>query len=115
MRYLLRGLLPDFGPAHEHPAFRRLLVGGLLSDLGGSMTSFAVTLQVWDLSHSSFAVGAIGFTFIPVLFTGLLGGTIADSVDRRKLALICIVALSLVSGMLAVQAYAGSAGSGCCT
>jgi len=100
-------LLPDFGPAREHPAFRRLLVGGLLSGLGGSMTSFAVTLQVWDLSHSSFAVGAIGFTFLPVLFLGLLGGSIADSVDRRKLVLTCTVVLSMVSGLLAAQAYTG--------
>lgn len=103
----MQRLLPDFGPAREHPAFRRLLVGGLLSGLGGSMTSFAVTLQVWDLSQSSFAVGAIGFTFLPVLFLGLLGGSIADSVDRRKLVLTCTVALSMVSGLLAAQAYAG--------
>jgi MFS family permease len=103
----MKSLLPDFRPVREHPAFRRLLVGGLLSSVGGSMTQFAVTLQVWDLSHSSFAVGAIGFTFIPVLFLGLLGGSIADSVDRRKLALTCTVALSAVSAMLAAQAYAG--------
>ena len=30
----LARLLPDFGPARDHPAFRRLLAGGLLSGLG---------------------------------------------------------------------------------
>ena len=32
----LARLLPDFGPSRDHPAFRRLLAGGLLSGLGGS-------------------------------------------------------------------------------
>ncbi len=107
-RAWLTGLLPDFGPAREHPAFRRLLAGGLLSALGGSMTSFAVVLQVWDLSHSSLAVGLLGLTFVPVLAVGLLGGSIADVVDRRKLALVTSVCLMAVSAAFAVQAYARS-------
>jgi len=84
---MLARLLPDFGPAREHPAFRRLLAGGLLSSLGGSMTSFAVVLQIWDISRSSLAVGLLGLTFVPVLAVGLLGGSAADVVDRRRLAL----------------------------
>jgi MFS family permease len=101
-------LLPDFGPARENPAYRRLLIGGNLSSIGSSMTSFAVTLQVWDVSRSSFAVGALGFTFIPALFVGLIGGSVADKVDRRKLALIMGGCLAGVSALFAVQAFAGS-------
>jgi len=103
----LTRLLPDFRPAREHPAFRRLLAGDLLSALGGSMTSFAVVLQVWDLSRSSLAVGLLGLTFVPLLVVGLLGGSIADVVDRRKLALVISVSLMAVSAMFAAQAYAG--------
>ena len=103
----LARLLPDFGPAREHPAFRRLLAGGLLSMLGSSMTSFAVVLQVWDLSRSSLAVGLLGLTFVPVLVVGLLGGSAADVVDRRKLALATSVCLMAVSAAFAAQAYAG--------
>src|SRR2546429_600253 len=80
---MLARLLPDFGPAREHPAFRRLLVGGLLSSLGGSMTNFAVVLQVWDLTRSSLAVGLLGLTFVPVLVVGLLGGPDAWLRGRR--------------------------------
>jgi MFS family permease len=104
---MLARLLPDFGPAREHPAFRRLLAGGLLSSLGGSMTSFAVVLQVWDLSRSSLAVGLLGLTFVPVLVVGLFGGSAADVVDRRKLALVASVCLMAVSAAFAAQAYAG--------
>jgi MFS family permease len=107
-RAWLTRLLPDFGPAREHPAFRRLLAGGLLSSLGGSMTSFAVVLQIWDLSRSSLAVGLLGLTFVPVLIVGLLGGSVADVADRRKLALVTSAGLMAVSAAFAVQAYAGS-------
>ena len=107
-RARLTRLLPDFGPAREHPAFRRLLTGGLLSALGGALTSFAVVLQIWDLSHSSLAVGLLGLTFVPVLAVGLLGGSIADVVDRRKLVLVTSVGLMAVSAAFAVQAYAWS-------
>jgi predicted GNAT family acetyltransferase/MFS-type transporter involved in bile tolerance (Atg22 family) len=103
----LARLLPDFGPARDHPAFRRLLAGGLLSTLGGSMTSFAVVLQLWDLTRSSLAVGLLGLTFVPVLVVGLLGGAVADTVDRRKLALAVSGCLMAVSAAFAAQAWAG--------
>jgi len=102
----VKSLLPDFSPARENPAFRRLLAGGLLSGLGGSMTSFAIVLQIWDDSRSSLAVGLLGLTFVPVLIIGLLGGSIADVVDRRKLALVTSAGLMAVSAAYAVQAYA---------
>src|SRR5947208_1510626 len=79
----------------------------LLSMLGSSMTSFAVVLQVWDLSRSSLAVGLLGLTFVPVLLAGLLGGSAADVVDRRKLALVTSTCLMAVSAVFAAQAYAG--------
>ncbi len=99
-------ILPDFGPARANPAFRRLLIGGLLSSLGSAMTTFAVTLQIWELSRSSLAVGLLGLTFIPVLIVGLYGGAIADAVDRRRLALYTTAGLMVVSAAFAAQAYA---------
>ena len=99
-------ILPDFSPVRHNRAFGRLLVGGLLSTLGGAMTSFAVVLQIWDLSRSSLAVGLLGLTFVPALIVGLFGGSIADAVDRRKLALVTRAGLMAVSAAFAVQAYA---------
>jgi MFS family permease len=102
----LARLLPDVGPARDHPAYRRLLAGSQLSMLGGAMTSFAVVLQIWDLTRSSLAVGLLGLTFVPVLAVGLLGGAIADSTDRRRLALVTSACLMAVSAAFAAQAYA---------
>ena len=49
---------------------------------------FVVPLQVYGITRSSLAVGAIGVAqMVPTVTIGLLGGAIADAVDRRKLVL----------------------------
>ena len=79
------GLLADVRPLRESPAFRRLWAGVTLSATGSSLTSFAVILQVWQLTRSSFAVGAIGVAqMVPTLAVGLLGGSLTDVADRRR-------------------------------
>jgi MFS family permease len=101
-------LLADIGPLRESAAFRRLLVGSTLSSVGSALTAFAVMLQVYDLTRSPFAVGAIGVAaMVPTLAVGLLGGSITDATDRRKLVLITSSVLALISVALAAQAYAG--------
>ena len=101
-------LLADVSPLRESVAFRRLWVGTTVSAMGSTLTGFAVMLQVYDLTRSPFAVGAIGVAqMIPTLVVGLLGGSIVDATDRRKLVLITSVCLAAVSALLAVQAFAG--------
>lgn len=61
-------LLTDVTPLREHPAFRRLWLGTMLSRTGSAMTAFAVALQVYDLTRSTAAVGGIGLAaVIPLL------------------------------------------------
>ncbi len=103
-----RRLLIDVTPVRQSPRFRRLLAGSTLSAVGSSMTMFAVTLQVYDITRSPFAVGALGIArMVPMLTIGMLGGSLADAVDRRKLVLITTCCLALVSAALAAQAFAG--------
>ena len=103
-----RRLLADLTPLRESAAFRRLWTGTTLSSIGSAMTSFAVMLQVYDVSHSSFAVGAIGVAqMVPTLVVGLLCGPVVDALDRRKLVLVTSSCLALVSAALAAQAFAG--------
>jgi MFS family permease len=101
-------LLADVRPLRESPAFRRLWVGSTLSAVGGALTMFAVPLQVYDITRSPFAVGAIGVAqMVPTVTIGLLGGAIADAVDRRKLVLVTGGCNAAVSAGLAAQAFAG--------
>ena len=101
-------VLIDIRPLRESPQFRRLWAGSTLSWIGSSMTTFAVTLQVYEITRSPFAVGAIGIArMVPMLTIGLLGGSLADAVDRRKLVLITTICLAVVSAAMAAQAFAG--------
>ena len=101
-------LLADIRPLRESPAFRRLWVGSTLSSVGSALTMFAVPLQVYDITHSPFAVGAIGLAeMVPTVTIGLLGGAIADTTDRRKLVLLATSASAALSAGLAAQAFAG--------
>ncbi|HEX9033159.1 MAG TPA: MFS transporter [Streptosporangiaceae bacterium] len=101
-------LLADVTPLRESAAFRRLWAGSTLSSVGSALTSFAVILQVYDLTRSPLAVGAVGAAEMgPTLTVGLLGGSVADATDRRKLVLVTSSCLAAVSAALAAQAFAG--------
>jgi MFS family permease len=72
------------------------------------MTSFAVILQVYDLTRSPFAVGLLGVAqMVPTLAVGLLGSPVTDAADRRKLVLVTTICLAAVSAALTAQAFAG--------
>ncbi|TVZ05564.1 MFS transporter [Trebonia kvetii] len=103
-------LLTDVTPLREIPAFRRLWLGTMLSRTGSAMTTFAITLQAYNLTRSTAAVGGIGLaTFLPLLLITLPGGTFADRVDRRKLVLaITCCQLTLSAALFALTA-AGAA------
>ena len=101
-------LLADLTPLRESPAFRRLWAGSTLSAVGGAMTTFALTLQVWELTRSTAAVGLVALaTLLPLLAVGLFGGALIDAVDTRRLVLGCTSALAAASALLTVQAWVG--------
>lgn len=104
-RPLYRRLLADMRPLQESPAYRRLWAGQSLSIIGSRMTGVAVPIQVYALTHSSLAVGMIGLTLaVPLIGLGLLGGSIADAFDRRRLVLVTTTLLAVVSLLFALQA-----------
>ncbi len=50
------------------------------------VTYVAIPYQVYTLTGSNFAVGAIGLVeLVPLVVFGLYGGALADHVDRRRL------------------------------
>jgi len=102
-----KSLTADLRPLRASPPFRRLWFGSTVSSLGSAMTGFAVMLQTYDLTHSSFAVGGIGLAqAVPGVAFGLFGGSFADAVDRRRLVLLTSSGLAGVSALFAAQAFA---------
>jgi MFS family permease len=80
----------------------------LLSGVGSQMTVFAVALQVFLLTHSPVAVGAVGLvTAIPAITCGLFAGSLLDAFDRRRLVLVTSTAQLVISLAFAAQAFAG--------
>jgi MFS family permease len=99
-----RGLL-DLRPLRVNADFRRLWGSGLVSGLAAQMSVVAVLYQVWDLTRSPFWVGAIGLVqAVPMIVLGLLGGAVADALDRRAVVLRTTTVQALVALALALQA-----------
>lgn len=101
-------LLADITPLRVSAAYRRIFFGNALSIIGTQITLLAVSLEVFALTQSSAAVGAIGlFALVPLIVTGLYGGAIADSFDRRKVALASSLTLWLTTVCIFLHALLG--------
>ena len=101
-------LLVDITPLRVSPAFRRLWLGNTLAYVGTQLTLVAVSLEVFALTGSSFAVGLLGLAaLVPLVVAGLYGGAIADRHDRRRVALTSSAVMWLTTVGIAAQAWAG--------
>ncbi|MEU4731224.1 MFS transporter [Streptomyces sp. NPDC023588] len=100
-----RRIFADLTPLRTSHDYRRLWVGGTISWIGQAMTTLAISLQVYDITGSSFSVGLVGlFSLVPLVVFGLYGGAIADTVDRRTLGLYSSLGAAGLSVALAAAA-----------
>ncbi|TDD74065.1 MFS transporter [Actinomadura darangshiensis] len=103
----LRRLAIDTRPL-AHPAYRRLWLGQGVSFVGFQVTAVAVPVQVYDMTKSSFWVGALGFVnLVPLIVFGLWGGAVADHMDRRRLLFVSSCVMWVATLLLLVQALLG--------
>lgn len=99
-------LLADITPLRESPAFRRLWLGSAVSAVGSQLTLVAVSLEVYRITQDSLYVGLLAiFALVPLVIGGLLGGSIADSHDRRQVALLASTVMWLATGLIALQSW----------
>jgi MFS family permease len=86
------------------PQFRRLWVGYGLRQFGAQLTVTTVVFQVFSITHSNIDVGLISLAqVIPGVITPIVGGAIADAMDRRKLLMITAVLIAISTTGLAVN------------
>ncbi len=91
-------MLISFHPLKKYRNFRYLYLGQLVSTFGSMITYVALPYQIYQLTHSSLAVGMIGVVeLIPLLVTALMGGHYADSFDRKKLLVFSEIGMSVGS------------------
>ena len=101
----VRGHLMDLTPLRIAPDFRRLFIGWSISEFGDEMVAVAVPFQIYQLTHSILAVGLLGLCeLVPVFIFPIVGGAVADTVERRKLVTLTTGTLVVLSLILAWNA-----------
>ena len=99
-------MLLDIGPLRHNTAFRRLFASQFISGLGTMVSYVAVPWQLYEMTHSNAKVGLLGLVQLaPVVVCALLGGVVADRVDRKRLlmgseALMALCLAGLIANAL---------------
>src|SRR3989337_1092479 len=82
------GLFSRTFNAFRYTDFRLLWSGAFTSTTGTWMQTVAQSWLVLEMTGSAFYLGLLGFLAdLPILLFSLVGGVIADRMDRRKLLL----------------------------
>ncbi|MFL5946440.1 MAG: MFS transporter [Gaiellaceae bacterium] len=98
----------DLTPLRRYPAFRRLWFGQGVSFIGTEIAEVALAYQMYQLTNSKLAVGLISLThLVPLVSLTVIGGAIADAVDRRRL--MQVQQIGMVIGSLGLAANAALA------
>lgn len=95
----------DLSILRRNRPFALLYYGQFVSFLGTMITMVALPFQIYEATHSTVMVGMLSFAqLLPLLFTALLGGVLADRHARRRLLLIseCLLAFGCIA--LAINA-----------
>lgn len=82
--------------------------GSFLSSIGTQFTSVAMAWQIYELTNSPLQIGLLGLArAVPQIALLLVGGLLADAMNRRKLMMCTQFGLCGVSTTLALLSFAG--------
>jgi MFS family permease len=94
--------------ALRHRDFRLLWMGQIVSVTGSQMQSVAINWHVYLLTKSAFALGLVGlFKGVPIVLCSLMGGVVADVMDRRRLMIATQTVMLISAAALAIVTLAG--------
>jgi MFS family permease len=76
-------------PALRHRDFRLLWLAQLVSITGSQMQVVAINWHVYLLTRSPLALGLVGLVrVVPIILCSLIGGVVADAIDRKRLMVV---------------------------
>lgn len=85
-------------------------IGQIVSVTGSQMQLAAINWHIYVLTGSALALGLVGACrAIPIILCSLMGGVVADVVDRRRLMIITQTLMLACSGLLALVTFSGLA------
>ena len=103
-----RRVAVDLSVLRDSRNLRLLAIGEVLSGFGSQAVLVAIPFQVYVLTRSAALVGLLGLVeLVPIVVFSLLGGAIADRMERRKLMLIGQTAIAASAAALAAISIAG--------
>ncbi|RKQ87619.1 transmembrane secretion effector [Solirubrobacter pauli] len=83
-----RRVAVDLSVLRQSRDLRLLVIGELFSGLGSQAALVAIPFQIYLLTDSAALVGLLGIVeLVPIVVCSLLGGAIADRIERRRLML----------------------------
>ncbi len=98
--------LPRILRALRNREYRYFWLGNFLSNIGTWMQNVAQGWLVLELSNSAFWLGVTGFAAsVPMLVFSLLGGVIADRVDRRRMLIRTQTSMMVFAFIMAGLSY----------
>jgi MFS family permease len=101
LRERIARLRVDVTPLRTSRDFRRLFAAGTVFYIGAMVSYVALPYQIYQLTRSNFAVGAMALVELaPLIVFGLYGGALADHVDRRRMLVLCGIAQVVLTGAL---------------
>ena len=102
----------DYLLPFRHRDFSVFWTGSFLSSMGTQFTTVAMAWQIYELTNSPMQIGLLGLArALPQIVLLLVGGLLADAMDRRKLMMCTQTGLFCVSTTLALLSYFGQASS----
>jgi MFS family permease len=91
----------------HHRPFAFFTLSRAASTLAYQISAVAIGWQIYALTDSAFALGAVGLAgFVPLAGLTFLAGHAADRYDRRRVVQICMVIYALIAAMLAAGSFA---------
>jgi MFS family permease len=89
--------------ALRHRDFRIVWIGAFASNIGTWMQNVTLGALAYQLTKSPTFVSLVTFAQLgPMLLLSIVGGALADSVDRRRMTVIAQTAQGVASGVLAI-------------
>src|SRR6476660_7319674 len=88
--------------------FRRYIIGSLISDTGTWMQVMAQAWVMSTLTNKAILLGLVNFAAgIPTLALTMIGGSVADKYDKRKILIWTQFAQTALALILGILVYTG--------
>ena len=101
-------MLLHIPPALHHRKFRLLWIGLAISIAGSQMQVWALLWHIRTLTDQPIALGGIGLArIVPIIAFSLVGGAVADTLNRRLVLFITQSAMALTALALAWLTFQG--------